>query len=81
MKVAIVQRFLLSVTNAFEGTIFVNQSTADTVQIPQYISQLFPTIGPDAIKTATALYAGLGTNIFQANAIMGECMYFSDFTR
>ncbi|KAF8177596.1 Alpha/Beta hydrolase protein [Pholiota molesta] len=68
-------RFLLSVTNAFEGTLFVNQSTADTVQIPQYISQLFPTIGPDAIKTATALYAGLGTNIVQANAIMGESIF------
>lgn len=57
----------------------MNQSTADTVQIPQYISQLFPNIGPDAIKIATALYAGLGTNIFQVNAIMGECMYFYDF--
>ncbi|KAF8170425.1 Alpha/Beta hydrolase protein [Pholiota molesta] len=65
-------KFLQSVTNSFEGTIFVNQSTANTVQVPQFLSQLFPTIGSDAIKKATALYAGLGTNIFQVTAIMGE---------
>ncbi|KAF9479977.1 alpha/beta-hydrolase [Pholiota conissans] len=68
-------KFLLSVTNAFEGTSFVNQNTANTVQVPDYISQLFPNIGPAAIEAATALYAGLGTNIFQVNAIMGETIF------
>ncbi|KAF8183427.1 Alpha/Beta hydrolase protein [Pholiota molesta] len=53
-------RFVQAVTNAFEGT---------------YISQLFPNIGQDAIKAATALYAGLGTNIFQVDAIMGETIF------
>ncbi|KAF9479979.1 alpha/beta-hydrolase [Pholiota conissans] len=71
-------KFLLSVTNTFEGTSFVDQSTANTVQVPDYISQLFPNIGPAAIKTATALYAGLGTNIFQVNAIMGESTHGED---
>jgi hypothetical protein len=64
---------LLSVTNAFEGNIFVNQSTSATVQVADYVSQLFPNFGPQETNAAAAQYAGLGTNIFQVNAIMGEC--------
>ena len=67
------QKFLLSFTNTFEGTSFVNQSIANTVQTPQYLSQLFPNLEASSIAAAAAQYAGLGTNIFQANAIMGEC--------
>ncbi|KAF9479976.1 alpha/beta-hydrolase [Pholiota conissans] len=63
-------KFLQSVTNAFEGTIIVNQSTADSVS--QHISNLFPTLSASAVQKATALYAGLGTKIFQINAITGE---------
>jgi hypothetical protein len=66
---------LLSVTNTFEGTVFVNQSTAATVQVTDYVSQLFPNFGPQETNAVAAQYAGLGTNIFQMNAIMGECEY------
>ena len=43
------------------------------VQVADYVSQLFPNFGPQEIKATAAQYAGLGTNIFQVNAIMGEC--------
>jgi len=69
------QKVLLANTNTFEGALFVNQSTADTVRIPDYVSQLFPNFSPSEIKQAAAIYSGLGSNIFQAIAIMGECMY------
>ena len=64
---------MLSVTNAFEGTFFVDQSTAKTVQVADYVSQLFPNFSPEQSNAAAARYADLGTNIFQAVAIMGEC--------
>ncbi|KDR83231.1 hypothetical protein GALMADRAFT_221150 [Galerina marginata CBS 339.88] len=65
---------LLSVTNTFEGTGFVNQSTADTVQVTNYVSQLFPNLGTTDAQTAAAMYAsaGLGSNINQAIGIVGE---------
>ncbi|KAF8150917.1 Alpha/Beta hydrolase protein [Crassisporium funariophilum] len=66
---------LYSVTNTFEGALFVDQSTAATVQIPAYLSQLFPNFGTREINAAAAQYAGLGTNIFQAIAIMGESIF------
>jgi cholinesterase len=67
------QEIIYSVTNTFEGALFVDQSTASTVQIPEYISQLFPAFGSKEIEATQAQYAGLGSNIFQAVAIMGEC--------
>ena len=69
------QGSLLSVTNTFEGTIFVDQNTSATVQVADYVSQLFPNFGNPEINAAAAQYAGLGTNIFQVDAIMGECKY------
>jgi hypothetical protein len=73
--VGILQGILLSVTNTFEGTVFVNQSTSATVQVADYVSQLFPNFGLQETTAVAAQYAGLGTNIFQVNAIMGECEY------
>ena len=60
-------------TNTLEGYGFVDQKTSATVQVADYVSQLFPKFGPRESKAAAAQYAGLGTNIFQARAIMGEC--------
>ena len=51
----------------------MNQATADTVKTSQFVTQLFPELGTDGIAAATSQYAGLGTNIFQADAMMGEC--------
>ena len=77
----VLQGSLLSVTNTFEGNLFVNQNTSATVQVADYVSQLFPNFGPQEINTAAAQYAGLGTNIFQVNAIMGECEYPNGWRR
>ena len=51
----------------------MNQATANTVETSQFVTQLFPELGTAGIAAATAQYAGLGTNIFQADAMMGEC--------
>ncbi|KAH9481797.1 putative secreted lipase [Psilocybe cubensis] len=69
-------KILFSNTNTFEGQTFVNQSTADTVQVVDYVSQLFPELGSKEVHAAAAQYAGLGTNIAQVVSIMGECMFF-----
>ncbi|KAF8969096.1 Alpha/Beta hydrolase protein [Flammula alnicola] len=68
-------QIVLSVTNANEGIAFVNQSTANTVQVPQYIAQLFPNLTPIETEAAAAQYAGLGSNIVQVNAIMSESIF------
>ena len=55
----------------------MDQNTSATVQVADYVSQLFPNFGPQEISAAAAQYAGLGTNIFQVDAIIGECEYSS----
>ncbi|SJK98932.1 uncharacterized protein ARMOST_02209 [Armillaria ostoyae] len=64
---------LMSFTNADEGAVFVNQSTADTVQVPEYLTQLFPNLSAQHRAVAVAKYSGLGTPIEQVTAILGEC--------
>ncbi|KAJ7144316.1 Alpha/Beta hydrolase protein [Mycena epipterygia] len=68
-------RALLSVTNAFEGTSFVDQSTAATANATQYALNLFPNFGPTQADRVGALYAGLGTPLFQTNAVQGESIF------
>ncbi|KAJ6577948.1 Alpha/Beta hydrolase protein [Mycena capillaripes] len=63
---------LLSVTNTFEGTIFVDQNTAATANATQYALELFPKFGPAEADQVGDLYAGLGTQLFQTDAVMGE---------
>ena len=57
---------LLGVTNTSEDATFVDQSTAATVQVVDYVSQLFPNFGPQEINATVAQYAGLGV-IFYLN--------------
>ena len=52
---------------------FVDQNTSATIQVVDYVSQLFPKFGLQESEAAAAQYAGLGSNTFQVNAIMGEC--------
>ncbi|KAF9447129.1 alpha/beta-hydrolase [Macrolepiota fuliginosa MF-IS2] len=66
---------LLSVTNTFEGAIFVNTSTADTVKTPTYLANLFPEFHDTDIIAGTAQYANQGAPIDQAVAIMGESIF------
>ncbi|KAJ7889187.1 alpha beta-hydrolase [Mycena leptocephala] len=61
---------LLSVTNAFEGTLAVNQSAP--ANATQYALDLFPNFGPAQADGVGALYAGLGTPLFQTDAVVGE---------
>ncbi|KAJ7455064.1 Alpha/Beta hydrolase protein [Mycena latifolia] len=63
---------LLSVTNAFEGTIFVNPSTTNATQ---YALDLYPNFGPAQADRVGALYAGLGTQLFQSNAVYRESTF------
>ena len=51
----------------------MDQNTSATVQVADYISQLFPNFGPQETNAAAAQYAGLGTNINQVITIIGEC--------
>ncbi|KAJ7082934.1 Alpha/Beta hydrolase protein [Mycena belliarum] len=66
-------RALLAVTNAFEGTVFVNQSITSTAA--QYAFDLFPNLNRAQAAKAEALYNGLGTTIFQDSAIQGESIF------
>ncbi|PBK93163.1 alpha/beta-hydrolase [Armillaria gallica] len=66
---------LMSITNANEGSLFVNQSTASTVQIPEYLTQLFPSLSAQNRDVAVEKYSGLGAPIDQVNAIMGESIF------
>ncbi|KAF8344952.1 Alpha/Beta hydrolase protein [Amanita rubescens] len=64
---------LLSFTNSDEGFIFMNQNSTSSVS--NYVAQLFPLFGQKEIDAAAAQYAGLGTPIEQATAIMGEAIF------
>ncbi|KAK0482570.1 Alpha/Beta hydrolase protein [Armillaria novae-zelandiae] len=66
---------LMSITNANEGGIFVDSSTADTVQVPEYLTQLFPNLSAQNRDIAVTKYSGLGTPIDQVTAIMGESIF------
>jgi len=65
-----VQEALYSVTNVNEGPQFVQQSL--TIGASQYISGLFPNIQASQANSLAALYADFGTNIAQADSVMGE---------
>ncbi|KAK7032678.1 COesterase domain-containing protein [Favolaschia claudopus] len=64
---------LLAVTNAFEGTVFVDQNVMTTAA--QYSLNLFPNFGTQQANTVGALYAGLGNQQFQVNAVQGESIF------
>lgn len=70
---------MLSFTNSDEGSLFVNQSSS--VDVANYVAQLFPLFGQKEIDAAAALYAGLGTPLAQATAIMGEGVLGYNFMR
>ncbi|KAF4613473.1 hypothetical protein D9613_008007 [Agrocybe pediades] len=63
---------LYSVTNSFEGDIFVNQTQASTMPATDYISQLYPTLSTREVAAIAKKYSGLGSNFTQAALIMGD---------
>ncbi|KAJ8514991.1 hypothetical protein ONZ45_g7520 [Pleurotus djamor] len=66
---------LLVTSNTNEGTMFIDQSTADTVTAAGYAAELFPGFGPQEAAAVAELYKDLGTPIEQANLIMGESIF------
>ncbi|KAJ7505614.1 Alpha/Beta hydrolase protein [Mycena galericulata] len=64
---------LLSITNAFEGTSFVNQSINSTAA--DYAFNLFPNLGRAQADAAGLLYSDLGTPLFQVDAVQGESIF------
>ncbi|KAF7375434.1 COesterase domain-containing protein [Mycena sanguinolenta] len=64
---------LLSVTNTFEGTLFVNQSVAVTAA--QYSLDLFPSFSFAQANVVGALYANDGNELFQVGAVQGESIF------
>jgi hypothetical protein len=50
----------------------VDQST--TLDLADYVKTLFPTFGPAQVAGAVAMYQNQGSNVNQANLVMGDCM-------
>ncbi|KAJ7146721.1 Alpha/Beta hydrolase protein [Mycena epipterygia] len=71
-KVVADKEALLTITNSFKGTIFVNQSTEATANATQYALNLFPNFRPAQANRVGTLYAGLGMPLFQTNVVYGE---------
>ncbi|KAF7350386.1 Carboxylic ester hydrolase [Mycena venus] len=67
------KKSLMVVTNAFEGTNFVNQTA--TINATDYAFQLFPKFTEEQAHEVGEVYAPLGTQLFQKNAIMGESIF------
>ncbi|KAF5360642.1 hypothetical protein D9756_005136 [Leucocoprinus leucothites] len=70
---------VMSVTNTFEAgrPNLVDPSTADTIEIAEYIANLWPGLTQDQINEGATLYAnaGLGAPIDQAIAANGESVF------
>ncbi|KAK0211206.1 Alpha/Beta hydrolase protein [Desarmillaria ectypa] len=66
---------LMSVTNTDEGGPFVDSTTAGTVQVPEYLTQLFPNLSDQNRDIAVTKYSSLGSPIEQVTAIMGESIF------
>ncbi|KAJ3811326.1 Alpha/Beta hydrolase protein [Lentinula aff. lateritia] len=65
---------LLSITNANEGTIFVNQIDPIT-NVSLYSSMLFPDFESQQADDTAELYANLGSPLEQDDLIMGESIF------
>ncbi|EJC97529.1 alpha/beta-hydrolase [Fomitiporia mediterranea MF3/22] len=65
----------LAVTNAFEGTVFVNANFSAQMTATDYVTQLFPLFNQAQIEETVQQYTNIGLNTVndQAIAIMGEC--------
>ncbi|KAJ8083146.1 hypothetical protein PM082_009015 [Marasmius tenuissimus] len=64
---------LLAVTNTNEGVNFVNQTAP--ANVTSYAGKLFPKFGPEQEAAVTQQYDGLGSQLNQTNAIMGEAIF------
>ncbi|KAF4570967.1 hypothetical protein EYR36_001765 [Pleurotus pulmonarius] len=69
------QNALLAISNTYEGDIFVDQTTADTVTAAQFVHDLYPRLNEAQVSEVARLYAGLGSPIRQADSIMGDTLF------
>lgn len=51
----------------------MDQTTGDTPNATEYALELFPNFELAQARKVGAQYAGLGTQLFQKTALMGEC--------
>ncbi|KAG1811208.1 Alpha/Beta hydrolase protein [Suillus subaureus] len=65
--------YLLSMTNSREGNYFVDQSM--TLDVADYVKTLFPNFGSAQVAEAVTLYQNYGSNVNQANLVMGESIF------
>ncbi|EJD07869.1 alpha/beta-hydrolase [Fomitiporia mediterranea MF3/22] len=67
----------LAVTNAFEGTVFVNANFSAQMTATDYVTQLFPLFNQAQIEETVQQYTNIGLNTVndQAIAIMGESIF------
>ncbi|KAG2751792.1 alpha/beta-hydrolase [Suillus brevipes Sb2] len=65
--------YLLAITNSHEGNIFVDQTT--TLDVADYVKTLFPTFGSAQVAGAVAMYQNQGSNVNQANLVMGDSIF------
>ncbi|KAF7346477.1 Carboxylic ester hydrolase [Mycena sanguinolenta] len=63
---------LLSVTNANEGALFINQ-TGD-YDVADYVRNLFPLLGSEESSSVASLYESFGSSIDQLDAIVAESL-------
>ena len=68
------QKVLLSVTNTFEGRLFVNENFTENHTINDFLAQLLPNFNEQHIRKTVELYAdiGLDTVFEQATTILDE---------
>ncbi|KAF9557104.1 alpha/beta-hydrolase [Agrocybe pediades] len=67
-------KILYSVTNSFEGVGFVNQATANSIHVADYVAQIFPDLSLAHAQAVAAKYAEFGTNFAQLGKIFGEAI-------
>lgn len=69
------QDILFSITNTFEGTIFVNANDTASESLSDYVTQLFPTLSPSQVASVVEQYINIGLDgtYNQAIGVMGEC--------
>ncbi|KAG1875719.1 Alpha/Beta hydrolase protein [Suillus subluteus] len=66
-------KYLLSMTNSHEGNAFVDQSM--TLDVADYVKTLFPNFGSAKVAGAVTMYENYGSNVNQANLVMGESIF------
>ncbi|KAF4613472.1 hypothetical protein D9613_008005 [Agrocybe pediades] len=68
-------KHVYSVTNSFEGAIFIDPTKAATMQVVEYVSQLYPTLSSRDAAVVSTRYSSLGSNATQAALVIGESIF------